>query len=253
MASDRALRRRENGQLPPSRTVIQVRNRHRGRRSLLAFGPSVYLLEKPISAGNGGAGVPPPNFANGECTYWAYQKRPDIFAQSVSGGAPAQTGWNAENWAYNASRYGHYAEGTVPEKGAIMVEPGRPGNPEGHVAYVTQVIDASHFVTTEMNTDAKARANVVFTVYDDTAPNPILPATRRATTTPAAKSIAISCPGPSSSTTARRSTRRSTPESSTTSSNGPGTPRRRRPPGWSSTRAGSCTANGYRTSPPTGA
>jgi hypothetical protein len=52
-----------------------------------------------------------------------------------------------------------------------MVEPPRPGNPEGHVAYVSQVTDAGHWVTQEMNTDASVTPNEVFTVYDDTGPN----------------------------------------------------------------------------------
>ena len=157
-----------------SRTATQtvhVANRRSGSKALT--GPLLTALSPggPAIAGFGGVGVPPDPFENGECTYFAYEKRPDIYLQSVNAGAPAG-GWDAAVWASRAKQYGRFQEGTTPAVGAIMVEPGRPGNKEGHVAYVTQVIDASHWVTQEMKTDGNVTANKVFTVYDDSLPNP---------------------------------------------------------------------------------
>jgi surface antigen len=139
-------------------------------------GPFFNAQQPPLSAGNGGAGTPPNPFQPGQCTYYAYLRRPDIYLQSVNGHADPQNIWDAHEWAYNAAHYGHFKEGTTPEVGALMVEPGNPRNPDGHVAYVSAVTDASHFATMEMNTRGLTKANgyedmTVYTVYDDTAPN----------------------------------------------------------------------------------
>ncbi len=160
-----------------ARTVIRVHGGHgRGR---LTSRPVFNALQPPASVGNGGVGIPRNPFPPGQCTYFAYQMRSDIYLQSLAGGALA-TGnkkadgsdwWDAKNWAYNARVYGHFAEGTTPVAGALMVEPATRLNPYGHVAYVTSVTNSSHFVTQEMNTDERGTMQV-FTVSDDTNPNP---------------------------------------------------------------------------------
>jgi surface antigen len=122
----------------------------------------------PVHSGKFGLGGTPPNpgFPNGQCTYFAYEKRPDIYWTSVDNGAP-RYGWDADKWSGFAARYGHFAEGSTPQVGAIMVQPASSHSAVGHVAYVTQVIDGSHWVTQEMNTDGAGTPNKVFTVYDD--------------------------------------------------------------------------------------
>jgi surface antigen len=140
-------------------------------------GPFFNAEQKPLSVGNGGVGTPPDPFQDGQCTYYAYQRRPDIYLQSVAGGAPANEIWDAHNWAYNAAHYGHFAEGTTPVVGSIMVEPATSSNPDGHVAYVSAVTNPGNFVTQEMNTHGYTQVNgyedkTVYTVYDDTQPNP---------------------------------------------------------------------------------
>jgi hypothetical protein len=154
-------------------TLIRVHGRRGGAQPLVgARGPMLDALSPGGSAiiGFGGAGIPPDPFQNGECTYYAYEKRPDIYLQSVNGGGAPPNGWNAWNWALYAAKYGHFQEGSTPAVGALMAEPPSKSSSVGHVAYVTAVTDSTHWVTQEMNTDAKVRPNKVFTVYNDTGP-----------------------------------------------------------------------------------
>lgn len=122
----------------------------------------------PVQTGKYGLGGTPPNpgFPNGQCTFFAYEQRADIYWTSVNNGAP-RYGWDADKWSVYAAQFGHYPEGSTPEVGAVMVEPASSRSYVGHVAYVTQVIDGSHWVTQEMNTDGRGVPNKVFTVYDD--------------------------------------------------------------------------------------
>ncbi len=149
-------------------TVIHV-HRQQGRVPLIGPGGPVADPLQPTTGalGFGGVGVPPNPFENGQCTYWAYQTRSDIYIQSVLGGAP-QGGWDAYKWAQFAAQYGHFAEGQTPVVGALMVEPPSASSSVGHVAYVSRVIDPGDFVTTEMHTyGGTPIANKVYTVYND--------------------------------------------------------------------------------------
>jgi surface antigen len=148
--------------------TIKVTGRGAGHAALVSrHGPNFDGLMLPPSAGNGGAGVAPNPFQDGQCTYYAYERRPDIWMQSVlAPGAPKYTGWDAYQWSQNAAQYGHFQEGTTPAVGSIMVEPATAASPVGHVAYVSQVFDATHFVTQEMNTDKKGTPDKVFTVLN---------------------------------------------------------------------------------------
>jgi surface antigen len=150
-------------------TSVRLRG-SRGSGPLVGHrGPRIDPLQAgaPAHAGYGGVGAPPnPGFPDGQCTFWAFTKRPDIYWTSHNNGAPAG-GWNAYKWATYAAKYGHFQEGGTPVVGSIMVEPAVGGD-VGHVAYVDKVFDSRHFVTTEMNTDGNGTPGKVFTVYDDT-------------------------------------------------------------------------------------
>jgi hypothetical protein len=149
-------------------TIVLIVNKAAARGGLVgSHGPAVSLplIEPPFGIGRGGAGNGNP-FQQGECTYWGYQNRPDIYETSVADGAPAggpipndphgRMWWDAFDWAKMASEYGHFPEGTTPEVGAIWVEaPGPQNDYYGHVTYVTSVISSTTFLDSEMNTNGE--------------------------------------------------------------------------------------------------
>ena len=93
-------------------------------------------------------------FPVGQCTWWAYQMRPDVWNVSTANPSyPKGTTWNAYQWAYNAATYGHFPEGSTPVTGAIAVWPqGAYRSSVGHVAYVQSVAaDASSYTVSEEN------------------------------------------------------------------------------------------------------
>jgi surface antigen len=120
---------------------------------------------RPVSgAGFGGGAIPNP-FELGQCTWWAFNERPEVYIESVNGGAP-KGGWNGGRWAPYAAQYGGFPVGTTPEVGALLSYGAGTNDEPGHVAYVTQVEDSNHFITSEMNTDdANIAAYRVFTRY----------------------------------------------------------------------------------------
>ena len=92
-----------------------------------------------------------------QCTYWAYEKRRDIYDQSVSDGAPSE-GWNAESWAAYAKEYGDFPEGHLAERGAIAVfAPGYLSGPVGHLGYVETVATDGSFEVSEMDLHGDGR------------------------------------------------------------------------------------------------
>jgi surface antigen len=139
----------------------------------------VHIDTRQLDTGNqgfGGTSYPSPEavgFAAGQCTHYAYLKRPDIYWNSVNAKPSAPTGgWHAFRWSGYAAQYGHFAEGSKPLVGSIMVQPAHGGG-VGHVAYVSAVADDNHFTTQEENTDGKERPNVVFTVANDRNPSSV--------------------------------------------------------------------------------
>jgi CHAP domain len=150
--------------------AVLVASFARARGTLTLGQPDIEALQAPapVRSGKTGLGGTPPNpgFPNGQCTYYAYEQRPDIYWTSVDNGAP-RYGWDADKWSGYAAQYGHFAEGSTPQAGAIMVQPASSHSSVGHVAYVTQVTDGSYWVTQEMNTDGRGVPGKVFTVYDD--------------------------------------------------------------------------------------
>jgi surface antigen/acyl dehydratase len=87
---------------------------------------------------------------DGQCTYYAYDRRPDIWAAARTAGV-ATNHWNAYLWADNA-RAGGMRVGTTPAIGAIAVFPiGYGGSSVGHVAYVEAVNGDGSYVVSEHN------------------------------------------------------------------------------------------------------
>jgi surface antigen/cell division septation protein DedD len=157
--------------------VIHVVGPESGTTALVGqHGPYMNVsLSQPIKNIGGGGGAVDPGFPFGQCTYYAWTMRSDIYNVSVAGGAPrggaipgdpyGRDWWDAFDWANMASKYGHFSVGTTPEVGSIMVEAPHSGNPYGHVAYVIQVNSATSFVTHEMNTHGDGDlSGIVYTV-----------------------------------------------------------------------------------------
>jgi surface antigen len=89
-------------------------------------------------------------FPNGQCTYWAYLKRPYIVDRTA---LRANLGdWNAWAWAKNAQR-GGFRVGTKPAAGAIAVWPANyhHAGKVGHVAYVEKVLSDGSYAISEMD------------------------------------------------------------------------------------------------------
>ncbi|RKQ90912.1 CHAP domain-containing protein [Solirubrobacter pauli] len=85
------------------------------------------------------------------CTWWAFEKRPDIYNNSAGKNGVPRGGWDAKNWADFAARGGGYPTGSQPVIGAIAVFGPTPSNKWGHVAYVEAVNDNGSFVISEYN------------------------------------------------------------------------------------------------------
>ena len=172
-----ACKRRSGARVNARVAVLHVVGTDSGTRALVGrHGPymNVSLLRAIKNIGGGGGAVNP-GFAFGQCTYYAWTMRSDIYNVSVAGGAPTgglipgdQYGrywWDAFDWANMASKYGHFPVGTTPVVGSIMVEAPHAGNPYGHVAYVIQVNSATSFITHEMNTRGDGDlAGIVYTM-----------------------------------------------------------------------------------------
>jgi hypothetical protein len=123
------------------------------------------LIVVAATASSAGAQVgAPSDFPKGECTSWAYAKRPAIVdltllrtlnVKSANGGvqvvAPLAD-WDAWLWAKNA-RKGGFAVGARPRAGAIVVWPRNTDSagPIGHVAYVERVLAGGSFAVSEEN------------------------------------------------------------------------------------------------------
>jgi len=94
----------------------------------------------------------------GQCTWWAYNQRPDIYDTAVAAGVPGggEIGpddyvWDARHWAENAKKAG-IPTGTTPVTGAIVVFPaGYGGSSAGHVGFVEQVNPDGSYVISEHN------------------------------------------------------------------------------------------------------
>ena len=175
--------------LRTAKTVVQVTG-SKGKGFLVGADSNTHLdvavtaVKVPKGAGNGSGGTayPANPFDPGQCTYWAYQERPDVYALSIppSGTAP-RSGWNGGAWGTYA-KLGGFPEGSTPVVGALVSIPSAVAGGYGHVAYVSQVFDAQHFLTTEMNTlndnDPSLTVYTVFNYVGTPGPNAVPFATK---------------------------------------------------------------------------
>jgi surface antigen len=105
--------------------------------------------ELPIT----GLGAATANFPPGQCTYWAWLNRPDIWQYAKDRNVGGT--WNGDEWATRAAQ-AHELEGTMPIAHALVsFQPGVYGAlaPTGHVAYVEKVDPKNphRFEISEMN------------------------------------------------------------------------------------------------------
>ena len=92
---------------------------------------------------------------SGQCTYWAYIKRPDIMNRD-----PSNPNWDAKYWGQNAKAEGYPVDGT-PQAGDIAVStpPFDPTDP-GHVSYVEAVNPDGSTVVSGMNVNGDPNPTV---------------------------------------------------------------------------------------------
>src|SRR5690349_19871460 len=112
----------------------------------------IFVLSLALAAWAGPAATAPmPGFPAGQCTEWAYLKRPDIVDTAIAKNGIAGN-WNADHWASNAAAAG-FLIGSTPAVGAIAVWPAGVDGAGvlGHVAYVEQVSGDGSFLVSEEN------------------------------------------------------------------------------------------------------
>ena len=165
------VRCREESRIGAATAHLRLRGRG-GHKSLVARGtvswrnlrtpgaPAVRRGRQDRLGAGRGAGRNP--FEYGQCTYHAYERRPDVYETAVSRGQP-RGGWNGYVWADRAAAVG-FPVGTTPVVGALAVfsrqyyggprNDGRGGQ-YGHVAYVVRVGTGGRFVVTERNVRGK--------------------------------------------------------------------------------------------------
>jgi hypothetical protein len=104
-----------------------------------------------LVAWTGEAAAAIPGFPPGQCTEWAYLKRPDIVDTAVAKSGIAGD-WNAWRWATIARGAG-LSVGTQPAVGAIAVFPQGVGGAgaTGHVGYVEKVLPNGSYTLSEQN------------------------------------------------------------------------------------------------------
>ena len=90
------------------------------------------------------------SFPYGQCTYWAYLKRPFVVDQTIL--ETGASNWNGGYWALNAQVAG-FKVGDRPAVGALAVwGPGEEGaGKDGHIAYVEKVLGGGDYQISEMN------------------------------------------------------------------------------------------------------
>ena len=126
-----------------------------GRRVTLIAAGTRRAFASPTSAekgvGLGAAGRNP--YPAGQCTWWAWMKRPDLPWFSGESG-------NAKNWISSAQRAG-IPTGTAPIAGAVVVfQPGQDySGAYGHVAYVMSV-SGNAITISEANFNGKPPGHV---------------------------------------------------------------------------------------------
>jgi surface antigen len=170
-ASTAAIRRGEAARVAES-LIVRGARRHGGAgivaaRSLHVRYSATTPGGRPAATGGKvvegvGAGGNP--FPYGQCTYHAYETRPDVYDYAIAHGVP-HTGvasstlyggipdywWNAWRWLSDAQRAG-IPTGTTPVGGALVVFPrGYGDSAVGHIAYVVNVHADGTYLVSERN------------------------------------------------------------------------------------------------------
>jgi surface antigen len=119
----------------------------------VGFSSSAPTLSEGPATQVAGLGGGNPGFPYGQCTYWAWLNRPDIYEYAVAHGQP-HGGWNGYVWATFAVAAGELT-GSLPVAHALVTfEPGVYGaaGGTGHIAYVEKVEpNGTRFEISEMN------------------------------------------------------------------------------------------------------
>jgi surface antigen len=177
-ASSRVLRSGHSARLVENLSVVGGRA---GASSIVAIGSlrSAVSRSQPsgrVTPGGGnvvGVGGASNPFPYGQCTYHAYETRPDVYDYAVAHGVPrggAATGtryggipdywWNAWRWLSNAQRVG-IPTGTTPVHGALVVFPrGYYRSAVGHIAYVESVSADGSYLVSERNWNYRSSVNI---------------------------------------------------------------------------------------------
>jgi surface antigen len=177
-ASSRKLRSGHSARIVEHLSVVGGRA---GSNSIIALGSlrSVVSRSQPsgrAAAGGGnvvGLGGASNPFPYGQCTYHAYEDRPDVYDFAVAHGVPRggtatatryggipDYWWNAWRWLSNAQHVG-IPTGTTPVRGALVVFPrGYGGSVVGHIAYVESVNADGSYVVSERNWNYNSNVTV---------------------------------------------------------------------------------------------
>lgn len=119
------------------------------------------VVTKIAAKGTAGLGAGQNPFSFHQCTWWAFEKRPDVFETAVAAGAPrggvrgyeqgeAVYVWDGSQWFTRAQAAG-IPTGATPIAGALVSWAGWRGVPWGHVAYVEQVESPTRILISECN------------------------------------------------------------------------------------------------------
>jgi surface antigen len=91
-------------------------------------------------------------FFQGQCTSWVAYRLNQLNGIAFNNSYRGQHWGNATDWGTAASNLGIAKDGT-PAVGSVAWYAGHPGNNDGHVAYVEEVISSTEVVVSEMNVD----------------------------------------------------------------------------------------------------
>ena len=92
------------------------------------------------------------DFYQGQCTSWVAYRLNELNGVAFNDSFDGQHWGDATNWGTAAEDAGIAVSGT-PAVGSVAWYAGSPGDDDGHVAYVEQVLSSTSVVISEMNYD----------------------------------------------------------------------------------------------------